>query len=426
MAQRRILSYLIAACAAGLAAAAQADGLPIDFHGYARSGIGSAVNGGGSMTCFALAGAGSKYRLGNECETYAELAFGGTAYEKKETGTKFRIESMLAVSAKQFQDWESDANDAAEFAFRQMYVTAEGVGLGDTKVWAGKRYYDRHDVHMIDYYFWDNSGPGAGIENIDVGIGKLAYAWRQNTVETSDTSVQNLDRKIGVSGHDFRLSGIKVNEGGELTLSVDFRFANKADQDNGTATDGQAFNIMHTQADVFGGFNQAAFQFQRGDIADSYGYPNVTADKNDKTYRFVEQMVWQPKNSNWSGQLVALWEKKDKVQAGAGQTWISLGARPVYAFTEHLAGALEVGYDQVKPEDGDTRYLAKATAAFLIQPQPGYWSRPQLRLFATYAKWNDAAQAAAGNSVNNPLSFNGPFGDRLDGLTVGAQAEAWW
>lgn len=41
-------------------------------------------------------------------------------------------------------------------------------------IWAGKRFYQRHDVHMIDFYYWDISGHGAGIENIDLGFGKLS------------------------------------------------------------------------------------------------------------------------------------------------------------------------------------------------------------------------------------------------------------
>jgi len=46
--------------------------LAVDFHGYLRSGVG-ATAGGGDQACFQAAGAPAKYRLGNECETYAEI-----------------------------------------------------------------------------------------------------------------------------------------------------------------------------------------------------------------------------------------------------------------------------------------------------------------------------------------------------------------
>ena len=48
-------------------------------------------------------------------------------------------------------------------------------------LWAGKRFYQRHDIHMNDFYYWDISGPGAGVENIDLGFGKLSVAATRNT-----------------------------------------------------------------------------------------------------------------------------------------------------------------------------------------------------------------------------------------------------
>lgn len=426
MRQQRILPLAIAMALSGAVGLAFADDAPVDFHGYLRSGIGTNEGGGGSQACFQLAGAGSKYRLGNECETYGELALGKTVYQDKETGAKFSVNTRIAVSAKQWQDWEDNtgSDSKSKFAFREAFIMAENIGLGDAKVWAGKRFYDRHDVHINDYYFWDNSGPGAGVENIDVGIGRLAYAWRQNTVDSGNTSVDGLDHKVGVSGHDFRLSGLKINPGGELTLGLDFRRANKDDADTANkSTSGVAFNVMHNQSGFLGGFNTLALQYMKGSIAGSFGYPNPNADSNDKKYRVVEAFQWQTADSNFSGMGTAIWEKT-KPATGAGQVWTSVGLRPEYAFTKHLGAALELGYDQVKPDDAETRKLAKVTAAILISPDKGFWSRPQLRLFATYAKWNQAAQASAG--TGDALSKSGVFGDKTHGMTVGAQAEAWW
>ena len=46
---------------------------PFEFHGYLRSGFG--LNGEeGKMEAFKAPGAGAKYRLGNEAETYGELS----------------------------------------------------------------------------------------------------------------------------------------------------------------------------------------------------------------------------------------------------------------------------------------------------------------------------------------------------------------
>jgi maltoporin len=45
-----------------------------EFHGYFRSGYGQ-NSAGGQQVAFQAPGAGAKYRLGNEAETYAELIF---------------------------------------------------------------------------------------------------------------------------------------------------------------------------------------------------------------------------------------------------------------------------------------------------------------------------------------------------------------
>ncbi|MDF0605970.1 carbohydrate porin [Neisseriaceae bacterium TC5R-5] len=434
MKRLRLLSVAALALVSGLNQPARAadNALPFDFGGYLRSGVGSSQNGGNSQACFQLPGAAAKYRLGNECETYAELALGKNLYQEAEaSGARFRFDSRLAVSARQWQDWEGsntdkDGRSNSEFALREMFVTAENIGLGEAKVWAGKRFYQRQDVHINDFYFWDNSGPGAGIENIDVGLGKLAYAWRENTVDTGNTSVDGLDHRLGISGHDFRWSGLTVNPGGELTLGLDIRSTKKDEADTANkSSSGLALNAMHTQQQVLGGYNKLALQYSKGSIVGSYAYPNPNADSGDKQYRLVEQLQWQSADSRFSGMGVFIWQQQKPVY-GDKQTWLSLGARPVYSFTKHLGAALEVGYDQVKPDNAATRSLLKTTVALLISPEPGFWSRPQLRLFATYARWNEAAQQAAGIDVNNPLSINGPFGGRRSGTTIGAQAEAWW
>ena len=65
---KHFLKTLPAAVALALSASAAQAALPIDFGGYFRSGFGTSSE-GGKESCFGLAGASSKYRLGNECET---------------------------------------------------------------------------------------------------------------------------------------------------------------------------------------------------------------------------------------------------------------------------------------------------------------------------------------------------------------------
>jgi maltoporin len=58
----------------------------------------------------------------------------------------------------------------------------------------------------------------------------------------------------------------------------------------------------------------------------------------------------------------------------------------------------------------------------------GFWARPELRFFYTYAKWNGAARdgvfGPGGGTVAGGVT--GPFGNETHGASYGFQVEAWW
>lgn len=430
-------SLLAASVLAALSGGAMADGvMPIDFNGYFRAGTGGTSK-GGQQTCFKLSGAASKYRLGNECETYGELALGAQLYKMPSSDTTFRVHTRLAINAP--QDLESSSTTTS---WAEAWAEADKIGTGafaNARLWAGKRFYQRNDVHITDFYFWNNSGNGGGIENVDVGVGKLSYAYRRNSgaVKTGTKTEFYLDPNDGltksrvvdvtgnsaISGHDFRLGGIQVNPGGELTVGVDLRFADNSDAAKAAGienSNGQLYNLMHTQSNVLGGFNRIALQYGRGVVANlSPGAPAFGASSSDKAWRIVEQLMVQPDGTNWTGMGTFVYED----QMGK-QKWISYGARPQYHFNDKWSLAVDFGHDEVKPDGGERRTLNKVTIAPQISAGRQFFSRPVLRAFYTYAKWNDAAQAAA--PAGDALSATGAFGSSTNGSTFGIQAEAWW
>lgn len=81
----------------------------VDFKGYARSGIGW-TGSGGEQQCFQATGADAKYRLGNECETYAEIKLGQEVW--KDADKSFYFDSNIAYKTAQLNDWE-DSNTPA-------------------------------------------------------------------------------------------------------------------------------------------------------------------------------------------------------------------------------------------------------------------------------------------------------------------------
>ena len=128
------------------------------------------------------------------------------------------------------------------------------------------------------------------------------------------------------------------------------------------------------------------------------------------------------------GMLTAVYQK-DKSNTG-DQTWSSLGGRLTYGISQHIKLQGELGYDRVKPSGDEARNLTKLTIApSYAWKGTNFWSRPEVRLFYTYAKWNDAARLAANGSTDSAvasLSSTGVFAGQNHGSTIGVQFEGWW
>ncbi|MBF8222787.1 maltoporin [Halomonas sp. 328] len=407
---------LASAVALGLAGTAQAASL--DFSGYARSGIGG-TSGGGDQACFQARGAGAKYRLGNECDTYAELGFGSTLYE--EADTRFRFESRVAYASQQRNDWESVNDDDTHLAFREANVQATGVieSLPEATVWAGKRFYQRHDIHMNDYYYWDVSGPGGGIENIDLGVGRLSLAWLRNG--SSDEAFPGGERNnLANDIFDIRLAGLETNPGGSLELGYDYgsaRLTSEQRRAGAESRDGHMLTLEHTQGDWFGGFNKAVVQYATDGMIGGFGRVNSASDapEGDMLRLINHGLVSLAPNLDM---LYALIYEDRNLDDGNGQTWVSAGVRPTYYWSDYQSTALELGHDRVSPQgDGDSARLTKLTLAQQWSAGRGAFVRPVVRAFVTYADWNGDAYNAASEAIED--------GDG-SGLTFGLQAEAWW
>jgi maltoporin len=389
----------------------------LEFHGYFRTGIASVLE-GGSESCFQLPGAGAKYRLGNECETYGEVQFDENVF-KGDDGAEFKVHSMFGFKTgggADFEELGGDADDPDagnnEIALRQLWGEATGLfggALRESRVWAGKRYYQRHDIHINDFFYWNNSGPGVGWENIDLGLGKLSVAIRRDKVDSDETTTVSQQQSF-----DARLGNIRVNPNGALEVGVDYRRADDADGAP-DLEDGVGFTVQHFQDKLLGGFNKLAFQYGI-DAGVNFG-GSVFATTGGDRWRIIEQLTWNL--GNITGQLAALWEHTEP-DAGPEQDWYSAGVRPIFHFTDYFNIALEYGFDMVDPQGAGTRNLHKITLAPQISAGRTFFSRPVFRFYVTHAIWDGDAQAAGIFPVGHP------FRDDKDGTVLGFQFESWW
>ena len=128
-----------------------------------------------------------------------------------------------------------------QFRLREAFVQAGNVleSQPDAKFWAGERYYRRQHIEINDFYPLDMSGYGAGVEDLNLGFGKMALAYLAGARPDIVTENGNLREE------QHRRAPVR-REGPGGTLGGWFDFANSkgGTTPTGTAiptTDGYAF-----------------------------------------------------------------------------------------------------------------------------------------------------------------------------------------
>jgi len=382
----------------------------LQFSGYLRSGIGNALE-GGKQSCFKLPGAEAKYRLGNECEQYAELELRQDVYSFDD-GSVLSVDGMASLYNLYNRNLTFQGDNGSA-RLPQLYAQWSNLpSLNGGSLWAGRRYYKRNDIHISDFYYWNQSATGAGIEDVVIGGLKYSYALSRK---------DSLYQENYVTRHDFNVAGFNTNPGGQLEFGLSYLEKPQRTE----AHSGWAITAQHVQSDFLGGQNKLALQYGEGS-GTGLGYTGDTRlDNSSKRYRLVEFFDWQV-TPRFGGQIEAVYQK-DFRPDGGNQVWWSVGVRPAYAVTEQFKLVTELGHDQVKATGG-TRTLSKFTFAPTWSPNgPGFWARPEVRVYYTYASWNKAAQRAATlQDAGSALSDSGAFGSARHGSNAGVQIEYWW
>ena len=411
---------LAVAAVVAWAAGAQA----IEMHGYFRDSIGINSKGGGQV-CFALPDSNFKARLGNECDRYLEMNF-------SETGKIDDVDWKVVFMPAQFQPIDGAAPANSLFV-QEMWSGLKFNGWDGVTVWAGRRYWKRHDVHSLDWFYWNPAqGQGAvGVEDVKAaGFGKLAF-----TVIRMEAGAQSLSTGVYVVP-EVRLYDAPINPDGTLEIGVDLAIAHDqkvAGVDAlGAGRSGVSplFTVQHNQDKILGGSNTLAFQYGSGAFSKSTGdgannqlLAGGTSD--DTQWRIIEHLVVNP-SKELSGALVLVYQDISHANS-TGLQIFTAEVRPAYQLSDHFKVAVDAFYQSIKDKDAagfGTATLTKLTLAPTLVLGHGYYARPELRLFATYGAWNDdavAEAAAAGTTM-----AGGAFGTSKSGTTLGAQLEIWF
>jgi len=365
----------------------------LDWTGYFRAGPGLTSN-NASRACYALNGgsSGMKYRLGNECDFYGEFQL-SQGFQKD--GVDYRVTLMT-------NHWTgaTDTNGKG-LAIEQMFAEAKGFDIApNATFWIGKERGRRGDVHIVDTYFTEMAGVGAGVKGLDGGAGKLGVAFYK-----TEASAVKPGHRANVEWVD-----IAANDDGKLNV---FLTATKGSFDGGTSGLGVA--LRHDQAKLFGTglSNTVWLQYAQGSAGLNSNFGDLGAGSSAKSYRLVESIGWQ--EGVFGGQAMLLLAKETDA-TGKSTKSLSIGGRASYGMSRHFKLVSEVGVSQYKPDGGATARLTKFTIAPTLSIANDFWSRPEFRLYLTHARWNDAAGNVTGQAA---------FADKSSGTSAGAQVE-WW
>jgi maltoporin len=395
-----------------------------EFHGYFRSGY--ALNSeGGQQVAFQAPGAGAKYRLGNEAETYGEFIFVNNWLNPDHNSDRawFKTEVMFEANTTDSASYTNFNNGTGndQFRLREAFVRGGNVfeSQPDAKFWVGERYYRRQHIEINDFYPLDMSGYGAGFEDLNLRVGKLAVGY----LAGARPDVQTANGNYAKSSVDVRFYDVKA-PGGTLAGWFDFATSKGGTTPTGDViptSNGYAFGIRHQRLEWHGGFHALGIQYGTGPASNfSTSIDDPTSFINS-TARFLlnEQVLLQP-NDRFAIMPIFIYQRtKDGNPMHPWQQWVSFGARPEVFLTKYLSLAFEGGFDhthsQVAPlYDG---WLRKFTIAPQIGAGQKFFSRPVLRAYLTYGNWSDGLRGFVGGV---------PFQNRTDGFTYGVQAETWW
>ena len=401
---KKVNLLLAAVVAASVSAPALADYTPnAYFNGYMRAGVGFDKNGKTNNT---FQGCRKVGRLGYEDDMYGEIGLGADI--AKVDDTVWTVNSMVQIDSDNANSWAG--NDATPI-LRQFNVEVKGLldSDKDAKIWVGKKYVQREDIHITDYYYYDISGTGFGIYDLSLGSGKFQASYVQHDNDNAE---------------NFSLFDVRYSF--PLWDGASFQIGNVYSQGKKTKEEQDQLNgnmlTLELSQGFSGGWNKTVVQWKTGaNNACAEGTPyNTSRDRDGNSYK-----IYNFGETTISGDLHMFHHADFEVadfddSVNTKTTEWRVVVRPWYKLTKMTRiytefGAYGMTIKKDHKQDQNER-IQKATIAYAITPDAGnFWSRPEIRFYATWLHGTDG----------NVTWTNGYRKGSTD-ITVGAQVEAWW
>lgn len=423
--------------------------LDLDFGMYMRAPVGTNSHGGKQISLKNPGSRGNEFRLGNE-EGYGEARFTGHVLKGKTASEPYFFANMtMAFSAQMNSQYGDSTSTGDPVQLIQSYAKGGNFDGIPASFWAGKRHYRDADIYIYDlYYFADMGGVGGGLEDVPLGNGTLAIAFLQSSDNSFRKTTNGFPAKQVL---DLRWFDLKLNEKHRLHLW--FAGGYSAPGQGERLNSGGTYDPVEFEAgvggiagarwgiDVEGGHNDLAFMYGTGVLEDfsmnrTLAYTQPPTDVNGRHRWRVVGSQYRELSPRWGLQSALVYEA-GHAGSDTNSRWISVGARPVYYFTDHYHLAVEGGFSVVKDEAetnargttvGD-RTLGRITVAPEVAVGKTYFARPLVRAYLTHTWWN-----GANGDLTNSSSLLGRLNSgqmtALNGTSsetqVGVQCEVWF
>ena len=245
----------------------------------------------------------------------------------------------------------SRRSTGATVSFPNLYVDIQHIPwLAGGTAWVGTRYYKRESIYISDFFYWNPSGVGGGIEDINLGKDlRLSYAAFAIDGEPEPCrtaphlAVVPSQTDFGVR-NDLQLRGIRPYPSGEFQIG--FQYIAELQQRPRT-TQRWVGRDAPARAEGARRRQQLAFQYGRGRghglwNAGRFYYPDFSlyTTPNESRLRAVDVLTIQP--TSWLGAQVGLVYQYDDFWRSHGlgkPTWYSAGGRVGVGVQRALQGA---------------------------------------------------------------------------------------
>ncbi|EJL73118.1 carbohydrate porin [Chryseobacterium populi] len=353
---------------------------------------------------------------------------------------------------------DSKSNQGMIIALPEAFVEARNIMGSDWDVWAGSRWLRYDDVHIADYfYFDDHSATGWGVRHKNMRF-SMFFPAAIDTVASNSTPYSYTNIISGAKNLIYRQREVFVLEhtipfknSNKLKILAEFHNVNKSGKnsveqypsDKGWVFGAKLNTNLKTK--LPGSFNQVSLRYGSG-IANggdggntqtwrTYGAP----DEETQTYKgaysltAVEHILLNLSN-RWSLNAYAVYtqskggaDSNDKAldyykrNIFNKKSEFNTGLRATYYFNNWFHIVSELHYASRKDGNQDPASMVKLVLAPTIVPtaERSVWARPHIRLIAEVSRYNNQAV----NSLYSP--FLQQSGTKRFGIYLGVRTE-WW